>query len=39
MNSSKLLKTLRFNLGLTQNKLAKELGTTQQVIAIFMGCL
>lgn len=34
MNSSKLLKTLRFNLGLTQNKLAKELGTTQQVIAM-----
>lgn len=34
MDSSRLLKTLRFNLGLTQNKLAKELGTTQQVIAM-----
>lgn len=34
MDSSKLLKTLRFNLGLTQNQLAKNLGTSQQVIAM-----
>ena len=34
MNSSQLLKTLRFNLGLTQNQLAKNLGTSQQVIAM-----
>ena len=32
MNSSQLLKTLRLNLGLTQNQLAKELGTSQQAI-------
>lgn len=34
MNSSQLLKTLRFNLGLTQNQLAKILGTSQQTIAM-----
>ena len=34
MNSGQLLKTLRFNLGLTQNQLAKELGSSQQVIAM-----
>ena len=34
MNSSQLLKTLRLNLGLTQNQLAKELGSSQQIIAM-----
>ena len=31
MDSSKLLKTLRLNLGLTQRELAKKLGSTQQL--------
>lgn len=34
MNPGQLLKTLRFNLGLTQNQLAKELGSSQQIIAM-----
>ena len=37
MDSSKLLKTLRLNLGLTQRELAKKLGTTQQAITLIEG--
>ena len=34
MNSSQLLKTLRFNLGLSQKELAQKLGSSQQVVAM-----